>query len=473
MRLTRRESLALGAATAAGSLLSGCNPAANRAEDILRQPAIPPRASDDLAVATLNRFGFGPNNQDLAAIRKAGVDTWFEDQLAPGSEEPGLLEFRLARLDIQHLSPWELRDWPMENIIRQLQQATVLRAVYSPWQVRERIVDFWSNHFNIYCRKGLAAYRKPWDDRHVIRRHALGAFPDMVMASAKSTAMLVYLDQQNSHARRPNENYARELLELHTLGVDAGYTQRDVMEVARCFTGWSEERGFLKRRGEFLFRPELHDQGDKIVLGERISSGGVSEGEQVVRLITHRPETAKHIASKLVEYYLGKPRPKLEASLTETYLESGGDIPSLMRLIFADFKNDPGTVVKRPLDFVVSALRATESATDGGSQVLDAMDRMGQPLNLWPMPDGYSMETAAWSSSLLARWNFALQMSRDRIRGTTIDLDKLIKQTDVVSAVFREEPEGSWLDHVRQQIDGQPPALALALALSSPEFQWR
>lgn len=477
MSLTRREVIGISAASLGAIALTGCNRAANIAYEATRVPINPPSPQDDIAVATLNRFGFGPNSSDLEQFNSTSQNAWFENQLAPTDEEPTHLVTRLERLEINHLGPWDLRDWKEEAIIAQMQQAAILRATYSPWQLRERMVDFWTNHFNIYAKKGLSVYRKPWDERNVIRKNALGNFPDMIMASAKSTAMLLYLDQQASTAAHPNENYARELLELHTLGVDGGYTQTDVMEAARCFTGWSEERGFLRKKGAFLFIDEIHDKGEKIVLGTKIpAGGGITDGEAVVRLAALHPSTANHITRKLCDYFLGDPNHSCQPELAATFLKTEGNIPALLRIIHREFPSSTKPVIKRPLDYVVSALRATDAATDAGLPVQNLLAEMGQPLYLWPMPDGFPTEATAWTSSLLPRWNFASRLTANELDNTNIDPIKTAENLPVptgVAVAFRREPSSSNLQNLNQILKSKPLPMQIALALASPEYQWR
>jgi hypothetical protein len=477
MKLTRREALGFTAAGIGTIALTGCNRAADAAYEATRSPIAPPLPQDDIAVATLNRFGFGPNSADLEQFNQSTPQAWFDSQLNPTDDEPTHLVTRLERLEINHLGPWDLRDWKEEAIIAQMQQAAILRATYSPWQLRERMVDFWTNHFNIYAKKGLAVYRKPWDERNVIRKHALGNFPDMIMASAKSTAMLLYLDQQASTAAHPNENYARELLELHTLGVEGGYTQKDVMEAARCFTGWSEERGFLKKKGAFLFIDEIHDKEEKVVLGIKIPAGGdISDGETVVRLAALHPSTARHITRKLCDYFLGDPDHKCQAEMAETFLKTDGNIPALLRIIHREFPTSTEPVIKRPLDFIVSALRATDAATDAGLPVQNLLAEMGQPLYLWPMPDGFPTEPTAWTASLLPRWNFASRLTNGGLDNTNIDPKRTAENLPVPSGVaiaFRRDPSSNQLKNLNQILKSKPLPMQIALALASPEYQWR
>lgn len=475
MKLTRRQAVGLMAGAGAASL-GGCG----RIVGYLERDATPlprPTAAPN-EVAALNRFGYGPRPGDVESLRAQGVDDWFEAQLAAPQDDPWGVAVQLLQLDINNYSAYELRDIPEPEILRQLQLAALVRAVSSPWQLRERMVDFWSNHFNIFARKGLAAYRKAEDDRTVIRAHALGSFPAMLAASARSTAMLLYLDQQASNARQPNENYARELLELHSLGVKGGYTQKDVMEVARCFTGWTEERDFFKPVGQFKFDPALHDSGEKQVLGHRIPAGnGIEDGQKVLEIVALHPATAAHLAGKLCRFFLGSdegaPR------VAKVYLDAKGDIPTVLREIrkLADEGRAEPTL-KRPFDFVVSALRALDAETDGADGVQRHLEQMGQPLYQWPMPDGYPDATEAWTGSLLGRWNFAVELCRNQIRGTRVDvaaLTRRMSEAQAVETVFAEPLESDRIAPVRAAVGRKAldPAMQAALALASPEFQWR
>jgi hypothetical protein len=224
-----------------------------------------------------------------------GREAFVDEQLHPtDASEPQILTLRLRGMvgEARDSGAWDLQDLPERDVLRQLSQAALLRAVYSHWQLRERLVDLWTNHFNIYARKNRGAYYTPTDQANVIRAHALGTFPDLLRASARSPAMLGYLDNEANRKGVPNENYARELLELHTLGVNGGYTQRDVREVARCLTGWTIEDRFLRRRGTFRFAAERHDNGEKIVLGHRIpAGGGEGDGERVLDIVCAHPST--------------------------------------------------------------------------------------------------------------------------------------------------------------------------------------
>lgn len=488
MNFTRREALGLVAGAGAFAVgLEGCAPSAS-----LKAPT---RVADADA-RFLNRAGYGVRPEEIEGLKRKGRVAWIDAQLTPGGE-PLALSWALARIPATSLLAWELRDWPKRDVIRQAQQTDLLYAVYSPWQLRERMVDFWTNHFNIYGNKGLAAYRIPTDQREVVRRHALGSFPDMVAASAKSTAMLLYLDQQASHYGKPNENYARELLELHTLGVSGGYSQQDVMEVARCFTGCTEERRSTFRRvsedgsignpqGTFRFDERLHDTGEKTVLGETIpSGGGIEDGERVIEIVTRHPSTARHIAHKLCRYFVGDDAPLLEATVAAAYLqEPVGDIARMLKSILLWERFDVSApTFKRPFDYVVSALRVLDADSDCNSGVLRHIEAMGQPTHLWPMPDGYPMDAASWNGSVLGRWNFAIQLCSNRIKGTKVDVEKLAQRygTSAVGGWSNVVLRGSTMPDsaIREAVESRSFVgfgefqAASALSLCSMGFQWK
>jgi uncharacterized protein (DUF1800 family) len=219
----------------------------------------------------------------------------------------------------------------------------------------------------------------------------------MLRASAQSPAMLFYLDNQFNRRGNPNENYARELMELHTLGVHGGYTQRDVQEVARCFTGRGvETRAYRYGRGRFRFDPDLHDSGPKRVLGHAIDAGGIEDGLQVLDLLATHPSTARFLATKLARYFLGEATTDAVERGSKAYLSSGGDIRSTLRALLTEQAVLEGPpIVRRPYDFAVAALRALHADTDGGKGLQRHLDSMGQPLFQWPMPDGYPDNRAA------------------------------------------------------------------------------
>lgn len=460
MNVSRRELIGLGALSA---LAAGCAKVANGIQgDDLPANIDLPKGDIHPTVRLLNRAGFGPKPGQVAEVEALGHERWIDRQLSPTDDEPLALSLQLGNLEALYIDSEELRDEDEDDVLTQLQAATLLRAIDSPWQIRERMVDFWSNHFNIYGRKGLGAWRKPTDDAQVVRRHALGTFPALLNASAHSPAMLAYLDNQVNTAGVANENYARELMELHTLGLHGGYSQRDVMEVARCFTGWTVERRFGHRIGAFRFDASVHDDGAKVVLGRRIPPGlGERDAQIVLDILAKHPATARFIAGKLCTHFLGATETPWHKRLAEIYLQTDGDIPAMLKplLLSPEVREGP-PVAKRPIDFLVSALRAFDAETDGGPGLQRHLEHMGQPLFQWPMPDGYPDRTSAWTGSLLARWNFAAALVEGRIGGTSIDFDRLKSKMDRYSVQSLA-------------LETSPKASSAALALCAPEFQWR
>ncbi|MDX2065443.1 MAG: DUF1800 domain-containing protein [Fimbriimonadaceae bacterium] len=460
--ISRRDLFRLGAIGGAGTLLTGCAEVSRRLSPEVGAAKVP-TGSVEPELRLANRLAFGPSGNDLVELRELGREAWIRRELAANRPYDVRLQLQLRRTAAIHYEAGELRDLPETEVLRHLQQATVLRAVYSPNQLHERMVDFWSNHFNLNGKKWPVAYSLPLDARRVVRENALGRFEDLLMASAKSPAMLQYLDNQVNKKGIPNENYAREIMELHTLGVDGGYTQRDVMEVARCFTGWGIENGFLKRRGAFKFDADYHDGGSKVVLGQRIAAGGgLSDGERVVALLARHPSTARFLARKACDYFLGHAPEALVAKMAKRYLADDTSVRALLEpLLFSDALDEAPPVFKRPLDYVVSAIRVTGAQTDGGPAVLEQLRRMGQPLYEWPMPDGYPVETPAWTGGMLARWNFAIGLTSAKPPGTTI-----------VNADAAQRAIAAVVPDLAASVAANP-AQVTRLGLMSPAFQWK
>jgi uncharacterized protein (DUF1800 family) len=286
------------------------------------------------------------------------------------------------------------------------------------------IVEFWSDHFNIFVEKGNCFYLKTVDDRDVIRKNALGSFRDLVWASAHSPAMMVYLDNQANGKSHPNENYARELMELHALGVDGGYSQKDVMELARCLTGWNVKEHFWL--GDFVFKDDLHDTGTKNVLGFAVQPSGVKEAEQVIEYLVTHPSAARFIATKLTRRFIADEPPQMIVKkATQTFLKTNGDIKSVLRVILLDGLPLAQPKYKRPANFVLSALRVLNVETNGAA-LHDHLLRMGQLYFNWPTPDGYPDHSKAWQGNLMPRWQFAFELIRNEIADTKHKLKDLL-----------------------------------------------
>lgn len=557
---------AVPATAAVGARLSATEPAG---------AMIVPTPLDETQKArfVLDRLGFGARPGDVAKVQAMGVSAWIEQQLLPEGIDDAALAARLRGLDVPAMSTAELfRRYPNPTaVLRRLERSDsgdsragrgrdgndaqaperdrgqrrqqlarayreigggrpqevylqlaadrLLRATYSERQLQEVMVDFWSNHFNVYARKNVSQWFLPAFDREVIRKHALGNFGELLLASARSPAMLFYLDNFQSvspdanlagamrRGRRDrsrqsdaelrdglqrrrglgaqeaderirrlrgnpdqplaqrlpdgiNENYARELLELHTLGVDGGYTQQDVREVARCFTGWSihDPRGFrafaagngddrLQRQmrrqalrlgaaadgesGTFHFNARLHDPGAKTVLGQRIAAGGIGDGMQVIDLLARHPATARFVAGKLVVKFVSDtPSPALVGRVAAAFTRSGGDIRTTLRALFADPEffapQHHRAKIKTPFELVVSSLRALQADSNGREVQALLMD-LGEPLYGYQAPTGYPDTAADWvnSGALLKRMNFAIALAGNRIPGTRVDLAQL------------------------------------------------
>jgi uncharacterized protein (DUF1800 family) len=328
-----------------------------------------------------------------------------------------------------------------QQLLLELQAQKIVRAVHSERQLQEVMTDFWFNHFNVFWGKGADRWFTTDYEMNAIRPHALGKFKDLLLATAKSPAMLFYLDNHLSSAPAPavgrlvqriarrkpgiNENYARELMELHTMGVDGGYTQKDVQEVARAFTGWTIDRP--QQGGEFIFRPRMHDAGDKVVLGHKISAGGMKDGEEVIRILASHPSTARFISTKLVRRFVSDDPPAaLVDRVTAVFSRTDGDIREMLRTIFtAPEFYAPEAIrakTKSPFELVVSAIRSVDGSTAGSRQLAQMIGRMGQPLYQCQPPTGYPDRGDHWMSdgATIERLNFAVALAAGRIPGITI-----------------------------------------------------
>jgi len=350
---------------------------------------------------------------------------------------------------------------PQGVIVGEVAQAKLLRAIYSERQFEEVMTDFWFNHFNVYIDKGLDHFLVPGYERDVIRPHALGKFEDLLVATAKSPAMLFYLDNWLSvgpnspqalglpqHSKRHyyprpgqkkrnvglNENYGRELLELHTLSVNGGYSQRDVTEVAKVFTGWTIEKP--AEGGGFKYDPRMHEPGTKFVLGKKIKPKGEGEGLEVLHRLATNPQTAHFISLKLAERFVSDdPPPALVDRMAKTFLKKKGDIREVLLTCFhsPEFWDDTTyrTKVKTPLEFVASAVRATRAEVDDALPLTRQLGNMGMPLYAAQPPTGYSMKAETWvsSSALLNRMNFALALTNGKVKGVKLDAAQLAAST--------------------------------------------
>jgi uncharacterized protein (DUF1800 family) len=469
-----------------------------------------------------------------------------QSDLMKGLPEP-VRQALLAGLSPEQRETVQALTNPVGVVDGELQSTKILRAVYSDRQLEEVLTDFWFNHFNVYIGKGADRYLVTSYERDVIRPHVLGKFKDLLTATAQSPAMLFYLDNWQSvgphsdealgirqnqaqdprvrwrngpfgprpvmYPPRPqaaanatqkkrsglNENYARELMELHTLGVNGAYTQQDVTEVARVFTGWTVQDP--RDGGGFVFKPRLHEPGIKTVLGHKIKESGEKEGTEVLELLADSPATAKFISTKLAERFVSdNPPPALVAAMSKTFLKSDGDLREVMRTMFhaPEFwaPESYNAKVKTPLEFVASSLRATQTEVSDPVPLIFALNQMGMPLYGMQPPTGYSTKADAWvnSAALLARMNFSLGLATGKIYGSNFDIAKLIG--DGPSSTIGTDPYQAQLKLEQQLLEGEvspqthntiqsrtgtPASLGgpaqnsanvvAALLLGSPEFQ--
>ncbi|TDJ33038.1 MAG: DUF1800 domain-containing protein [Gammaproteobacteria bacterium] len=366
-------------------------------------------------VQLLNRISYGFLQEELDAAEAMGYAAWVEYQLnyedIDASELEDILNEFLPTLTMSNAELFELEDFGQAYI--ELKAATLFRQIFSPRQLFERMVEFWGDHFNIYHQDDVTQILKTSDDRDVIRPNALGSFRDMLFASASSAAMVYYLDNFSNTVFGPQENYGRELMELHTLGVDGPYTEEDVIEVARAFTGWTltDETDDL-----FTFYAPFHDFEEKVVLGQVIpAGGGIEDGEFVLDLLADHESTANYLAKKLcIRFVADDPPQSIIDKIAQEYLDTGGDIREMMRtlLLSGEFRNNDALKFKRPTDYLMSVIRTLNpNLTDAYFRLIfDFLITLGHLPFQWPTPDGYPDDAVYWTSTnaLLNRWNFAI-----------------------------------------------------------------
>ncbi|HEU4597116.1 MAG TPA: DUF1800 domain-containing protein [Pyrinomonadaceae bacterium] len=431
----------------------------------------------------------------------------------PADDNPERAQYRRRIAEYMRANGME----PPQRIMQELQASRLLRAIYSERQLQEVMVDFWSNHFNVFAQKGADRWFLTSYDRDVIRPHALGNFRTLLEETAKSPAMLFYLDnfqsvspnagqgrrgalrqmlrgeqgarmnprrqqrrerrramreaetsmpnegeqqgqmarQQRPQAQRPrrgiNENYARELMELHTLGVDGGYTQKDVQEVARAFTGWTilDPRGAAgtSRGGTFAFNARAHDDGEKVVLGQKIpAGGGIRDGQLVLDILVRHPSTAKFVATKLSRRFVSdSPSPALVTRVAAAFTKSGGDIRETLRALFTSPEFNSAEArrakIKTPFELAASAVRTLGAETDARPALHQWVARMGEPLYLYQAPTGYPDTAEHWvnTGALLERLNFALALVSNRIPGTRVDLARFVGEDATSTRAVNQE----------------------------------
>ena len=408
-------------------------------EDEILDPAVPLETL--LTPAQVQSLRTGSVEQKREVLSSVPENKW--DELAIAM--PAGLRFQvMAAASPELRRKLMLMNAPQQLIAFDLSEGKLYRAIYSNRQLQEQLVDFWFNHFNVFLDKGADRLMVPTYERETIRPFVLGKFRDLLEATAKSPAMLFYLDNWESVApaaprsngkkqgtRGLNENYGRELLELHTLGVDGGYTQKDVTEVARCFTGWTIRQP--REGGDFFFNERIHDKGEKTVLGVKIpAGGGKNDAEKVLDILAKHPSTAKFVSKKLAQRFVSdSPPQKLVDKMAKTFRNKHGDIAEVLKTMFNSdefwAQDTYRAKLKTPLEMIVSAVRATGADVDFAFPLANQIAQLGQPLYRKLEPTGYSNTSSEWlnSAGLLARMNFGLSLAQNRVAGAKVDSAKL------------------------------------------------
>lgn len=494
--------------------------------------ATPPDNSKILHL--LNRMSFGPQPGDIEKVRSTTTENYIQQQLSPETiPEPQNLTDRINSLETLQKTPAELfaeydsilpknGEKPTAEalaaagqksrlILQQAVKARLLRAAESPRQLQELMVDFWYNHFNVYSNKEKTRLWFGAYEQEAIRPHSLGKFRDLLGATARHPAMLYYLDNwQNTDPKSSgakgrfqglNENYARELMELHSLGVNGGYSQQDVIALARIFTGW----GFPQRRRnisddyKFYFDAKRHDFSDKVFLGKKIEGTGENEGEQALDILAKHPATAKHVSYKLAQYFVADSPPKvLVDRLSKRFLETGGDIREVLKTLFRsrEFwdKKNYNAKFKTPYQYVISAVRATGKKVENFQPLYSYLQQLGMTPYGCLTPDGYKNTQEAWlnSDAIARRLNFATALASDRLslnsppanpnqsgwilpQAIALSNSPLVtggKETaNPIDASQLANTLGNQLsDRTKSAIGSSSPNLRAALILGSPEF---
>ena len=461
---------------------------------------VPPRSFDEAYRFLINHATNGFNVPDYQEALAMGYDEWLDWQLDYENIDDSAVDDALLNYPTLTMTNKELYENYADNpaqVVYELQEAVLLRSIYSRRQLFERMVEFWTDHFNINQLDDFCLWFKTSDDRRVVRRHALGTFPEMLKTSPRSAAMLWYLDNWNNIVGAVQENYARELMELHTLGVDGPYTETDIVEVARCFTGWTFHGVYTGGPfGKFVYVNSLHDQGGKVVLGQTIPpGGGMSDGETVLDLLAMHPKTAEFISTKMARWLLSyEPPRKLIERLTTIYLSTGGSIKPMVREILslrsvASAGVNKRLKLKRPYHMVTAVMRAAQVPSTNLLNLTVELLRMGQVPYWWPTPDGYPDTINAWGKALLPRWEW-----NSRLFGKEIDGNHPVYST--LQTLLGSAPPGSstaeaiawvmtggdvdpdYVADVQAFIDSQfttPKVVlreAFALMASSPSYQY-
>ncbi|MEO8501712.1 MAG: DUF1800 domain-containing protein [Vicinamibacteria bacterium] len=464
------------------------------------------------ALHALNRLGFGPRPGDVQAVLDRGIESYINDQLDPKPD--GELESRLAPLNnTLRLTTTQVlvtyadsgnQGASIQAYLENFQTAKIIRSVHTKNQLEEALADFWFNHFNVNINDNFVRYSIQSYERDAIRPHAMGKFETLLKATAEHATMMYYLDNYLSQGGRTvngvlisglNENYGREILELHTVGVDAGYSQTDVYEAARAFTGWGIDN--IGRGGNFLYAPARHDTGSKSIFGLQLAAGGgKDDGDRLIKYLATHPKTARHLSTKLAQRFVADDPPaSLIDRMAEAWLASEGDIKAVMRAMFgsSEFWAEAFSAEgkpKTPFEYVISSIRAIGGDVTNATRGVTAyVSQMGQPLYQCIPPTGYSDSGADWlnPSSQIYRMNFALDLAQGLVNGVSVNVRNFAVGADLTSpssvakaansAVFGGTISSATIDaavRVDTRITNPSAAVRVsALLLAGPESQVR
>lgn len=450
------------------------------------------------AIHFLNRTSFGPRKEDVEKIQRVGIHSYLEEQLNPATLPlPQSLQSNLNALPtINYRTPQLVIMWSslqkgqnrqeIQNVFQDACHARLFKALLSPRQLEEMMVDFWFNHFNVFSGKEIDRVLVGSYENEAIRPHVFGKFLDLLRATAKHPAMLFYLDNWQNKApqfnkKRPkqpqqgiNENYARELMELHTLGVEGGYTQKDVIALAHILTGWS----FLMRSspkqaaGVFFFDAKAHDYSQKNFLGHVIPGSGIQEGEQALMILAYHPSTAHHISFQLAQFFVqDEPPLPLVKEMADKFMQTKGDIKSVLRTLFTSkYFWDAGNYSKKfktPLQYILSVARSSYQPIDNVKPLQNNLFAMGMQLYGCLTPDGYKNTEEAWLSSegILNRITFASAFANGRLPVSQKKGSPLIAPETLASSL-----NGLFSEHTLQTMHESPKPIQAAILLASPEF---
>jgi uncharacterized protein (DUF1800 family) len=432
------------------------------------------------ALHIARRLTFGATPALVAEITSKGIPAWINEQLAPQTIDDSAMESILACFPSVTMSPDQVRLSPLRaRVTANLATATMARAVWSKRQLFELMVDHWSNHFSVNANLGTVNIYKPADDVNIIRAHALGKFSDLLIAVTKSPSMLTFLNNASSRAdgtNSPNENHARELMELHTVGVDRGYGEADVAKVAHILSGWT-----IDKKSNFVFDPTKHDLGPAAdpapILGwSRDTATGVAAGEAFLNHLAHHSSTAQTVAYKLCVRFIGdyvQPDDAIVTATASNYLANDTAIAPTLRSLFesTDFKASAGLKARRPLEYIAGTLRSVGASFNPASAdslqkfVNHRMVVFGQQLFGWTFPNGYPDADCKWISagSMLERWNFARLVAIDGFTFPMFDIDQILGTpaparvgaviSKLASAVLSEPLDSAVYDYILEATD--------------------